>query len=102
LRRRFHRMIERHGCRSTDHFAGFQITGRFRTTELVRLLSVLPEGSTELMCHPGRCGDDLRHARTRLKESRERELEALVAPEVREALEKNQIELVNYGGLCGT
>ena len=45
-----------------------------------------PDGSTELMCHPGRCGEALRHARTRLKESRERELEALVAPEVRQAL----------------
>jgi hypothetical protein len=41
----------------------------------------------------------LRHARTRLKESREHELEALVAPEVRQALERNGIELVNYGGL---
>jgi predicted glycoside hydrolase/deacetylase ChbG (UPF0249 family) len=41
----------------------------------------------------------LRHARTRLKESRERELEALVAPEMRRALERNGIELVNYGGL---
>ena len=48
---------------------------------------------------PGRCGEALRHARTRLKESREHELEALVAPEVRQALERNGIELVNYGGL---
>jgi chitin disaccharide deacetylase len=35
LRRRFHRVLQRHGCRTTDHFAGFQITGRFRTAELV-------------------------------------------------------------------
>jgi predicted glycoside hydrolase/deacetylase ChbG (UPF0249 family) len=99
LRRRFHRVLERHGCRTTDHFAGFQITGRFRTVELVELLAALPEGSTELMCHPGRCGEALRHAPTRLKESREHELEALVAPEVRQALERNRIELVSYGGL---
>ena len=33
------------------------------------------------------------------KESREEELNALVAPEVRAALERNGIELVNYGGL---
>ena len=83
LRRRFHRVLEKHGCRTTDHFAGFQITGRFRTAELVELLAALPEGSTELMCHPGRCGEALRSARTRLKESREHELEALIAPEVR-------------------
>ena len=99
LRRRFHTVLERHGCRTTDHFAGFQITGRFRTAELVALIQALPEGSTELMCHPGHCTDALRHARTRLKESRERELEALVAAEVRQAIEEHSIELVNYGGL---
>ena len=97
--RRFHRVLEKHGCRTTDHFAGFQITGRFRTAELVQLLGVLPEGSTELMCHPGRCGEALRQARTRLKESREHELEALVAPETRDALRKHGVELVNYTGL---
>ena len=48
--------------------------------------------------HPGRCGEPLRHARTRLKESRERELEALLAPEARQALERHGIELVNYRG----
>ncbi len=99
LRRRFHRVLERHGCRTTDHFAGFQITGRFRTTELVELLGAIPPGTTEFMCHPGRCGPALRAARTRLKESREHELEALIAPETRAGLESNGIELVNYGGL---
>lgn len=99
LRRRFHRVLERHGCRTTDHFAGFQITGHFRTAELVELLAAIPPGSTELMCHPGRCGESLRSARTRLKESREHELEALVAPETRDALRRNAIELVSYAGL---
>jgi len=99
MRRRFHRVLEKHGCRTTDHFAGFQITGRFRTAELVELLGMLPEGSTELMCHPGYCGEALRGARTRLKESRERELEALVAREVRETLERHGVELVNYAGM---
>ena len=102
LRRRFHRVLARHACRTTDHFAGFQITGRFRTAELVALLDALPEGSTELMTHPGLCGDALRQARTRLKESREYELEALVAPGVREALERNSIELVSYRELSAT
>jgi predicted glycoside hydrolase/deacetylase ChbG (UPF0249 family) len=99
MRRRFKRVLEKHGCRATDHFAGFQITGRFRAAQLVQLFATLPEGSTELMCHPGRCGEALRGAKTRLKESREHELEALVAPEVREALERNGIELVSYRGL---
>jgi predicted glycoside hydrolase/deacetylase ChbG (UPF0249 family) len=98
-RRRFHRVLESYGCRTTDHFAGFQITGRFRSAELVHLMSVIPEGITEFMCHPGRCTDALRAAPTRLKESRERELEALIDPEVRVAMECNGIELVNYRDL---
>jgi predicted glycoside hydrolase/deacetylase ChbG (UPF0249 family) len=96
IRGHFHRVLAQHQCRTTDHFAGFQITGRFRTSELVALIRALPEGSTELMCHPGRCTGELRSARTRLKESREAELEALTAPETLRALEQTGIELVNY------
>ena len=96
LRGRFRRVLARHGCRTTDHFAGFRMTGKFRAPELVQLIRELPEGLTEFMCHPGYCGDDLRHTRTRLKESRERELEALLSPEVRAALVDAGVELVNY------
>jgi predicted glycoside hydrolase/deacetylase ChbG (UPF0249 family) len=99
MRRRFHRVLEAHGCLSTDHFAGFQITGRFRTRELVELLGLIPAGTTEFMCHPGRCEATLRQARTRLKESREKELQALMSPEVRVALVRHGIELVNYRSL---
>jgi predicted glycoside hydrolase/deacetylase ChbG (UPF0249 family) len=100
LRRRFHRVLEKHRCRTTDHFAGFQITGRLRTPELIELVGLLPPGSTELMCHPGKCGPALRQARTRLKESREAELEALTAPEVKIALDCASIELINYRQLA--
>ena len=96
LRGRFHRVLSKRGCRMTDHFAGFQLTGRFRAAELVRLIHALPDGSTELMCHPGRCGATLRNAPTRLKESREEELLALVSPEARQALAEAHVQLVNY------
>lgn len=101
LRGRVHRVLESHGCRTTDHFAGFQITGRFRAPELVQLIRELPGGLTEFMCHPGYCGEELRQSRTRLKESRELELEALLAPEVRAALMECSVELVNYRTLEG-
>jgi predicted glycoside hydrolase/deacetylase ChbG (UPF0249 family) len=99
LRPRFRGILARHACKATDHFAGFRITGRFGAAELAELMGAIPQGSTELMCHPGRCGEALRNARTRLKESRERELEALVSRQVREAVERNGIEVVNYAGL---
>jgi predicted glycoside hydrolase/deacetylase ChbG (UPF0249 family) len=93
------RLLLRHGCRSTDHFAGFQITGRFRTPELVALIGSLPPGLTELMVHPGHCTQELRAARTRLKESREEELRALTSAEARQALEARGVRLVRYRDL---
>ena len=96
VRGRFERILTGHGCRFTDAFAGFEITGRYTAAELAALIRALPEGSTEFMCHPGRCGDELRAARTRLKESREAELLALKAPEVRAALEEAGVALCSY------
>jgi predicted glycoside hydrolase/deacetylase ChbG (UPF0249 family) len=80
----------------TDHFAGFRLTGRLDAAALSALIRRLPPGTTELMCHPGFLREELRSARTRLKESRERELRALVAPEVRQAILEAGIELTNY------
>ncbi len=99
LRRRFHRVLRNHGCRTTDHFAGFRITGLYDTAELATLIRNLPEGTTELMTHPGLCTDELRAAHTRLKESREAELRALTSPQVRAALAESGVELVRYRDL---
>jgi len=82
--------------KTTDHFAGFQITGMLKRGNLIDILERLPEGLTEFMCHPGKLGPELRAATTRLKESREIELAALVSPEVRSVIERRGIELVNY------
>jgi predicted glycoside hydrolase/deacetylase ChbG (UPF0249 family) len=99
VRGSFERILRMHGCRATDHFAGFQITGAYDAGALVSLIRALPDGSTEFMCHPGRCGDELRAASTRLKESRERELLALTSPEVRAALEENNVRLSGFDRL---
>jgi len=101
LRPWFRRALGRHGRRSTDHFAGFQITGHFGAADLPGLFRQLPPGVTEFMCHPGFCTDELRAAPTRLTDSRERELEALVAPATRNALHDEGIELVGYNDLDG-
>ncbi|HXJ39871.1 MAG TPA: ChbG/HpnK family deacetylase [Bryobacteraceae bacterium] len=84
------------GLRTTDHFTGFQITGTLDSGSLARTLQGLPEGLTEFMCHPGKLGPELRAAKTRLKESREIELAALLSPETRAVVEQRGIELVNY------
>ena len=99
VRGHFQRVLRTHGCRFTDHFAGFQITGNYDAAALVSLIRALPEGSTEFMCHPGCCGDELRAAHTRLKESREQELLALTSPQVRAALEQEKVHLVGFDRL---
>ena len=96
VRGRFERILTARGCRFTDAFAGFRITGRYTAAELAALIRALPEGSTEFMCHPGRCGEELRAARTRLKDSREEELRALKSPEVRSALKESGVALCSY------
>ena len=101
VRRRFgpFRLLPTSGCRSTDHFTGFRLTGRYGAVELAEVIRRLREGSTEFMCHPGLCTDELRAARTRLKESRRRELDALVSPEVRAALDEAGVKLARYQDL---
>ncbi len=97
VRSRFHRVLSSHGCRTTDHFAGFQITGRYNAADVATLVRNLPEGSTEFMVHPGILGKELQAARTRLKQSRADELAALTSPAARTALEDAGVRLVRYG-----
>jgi chitin disaccharide deacetylase len=99
MRPLFDRVLPAHDCRSTDYFSGFTVTGRYSTEDLLQLIQMLPEGSTEFMCHPGICGPELRAASTRLKDSRQQELEALTEPAVREALDTADVRLANYRDL---
>ncbi|HTA72129.1 MAG TPA: ChbG/HpnK family deacetylase [Bryobacteraceae bacterium] len=89
-------VLTRHGCRTTDHFAGFAITGRYDAARLAKLIRRLPEGLTEFMCHPGFCTAELERAHTRLKASRRRELDALTSPEVRAALLESNVTLTRF------
>jgi chitin disaccharide deacetylase len=94
LRPRFARVLR--DLKMTDHFAGFLVTGTLHEKNLIETIERLPEGLTEFMCHPGKMSPELDSSSTRLKESREVELRALVSPEVRQAIERRGIELVNY------
>ncbi len=97
--RRFDRVLSRAGCRYTDHFTGFEMTGYMGTPELVSAIRHLPDGLTELMCHPGYLGPELRAASGRLKESRERELTALTSEETRRAIFECDVQLTCYRDL---
>ena len=84
------------GLRMTDYFTGFSITGTLDTAVMLETLKTLPAGLTEFMCHPGKCGPELRAAATRLKESRAIELAALTSPAVHRVIEERGIQLTNY------
>jgi predicted glycoside hydrolase/deacetylase ChbG (UPF0249 family) len=98
-RQAFDSSMRRHGFRSTDHFAGFQITGAFGEADLAALVGSLPQGTTEFMCHPGHCRAELKQAPTRLRESRQRELEALCSLTVKDALRRHGVVLGRYRDL---
>ncbi len=91
---RYYRKLTRGtSVRFTDHFLGFQLTGSLTEESMARALNRLQEGVTEFMCHPGYLGDELKQARTRLKESRLVELEALTSPRIRAIIAEKQIQL---------
>jgi predicted glycoside hydrolase/deacetylase ChbG (UPF0249 family) len=96
LRRRFDRLIAENGCRATDYFAGFQLTGGYHARHLADLIRALPDGLTEFMCHPGYCDAELRASPTRLTESRETELRALLSNEIRVTIRESGVELTSF------
>jgi predicted glycoside hydrolase/deacetylase ChbG (UPF0249 family) len=97
--RGFARTLAKYGCRSTDWFCGFRMTGAYDAGLLAAVIRALPEGSTEFMCHPGILGPELAQARTRLKQSRQEEMAALTSPEVRAAVEQSGVRLAGFGDL---
>ena len=84
---------------STDGTVGIAVTGLLDQQKLLRILEALPEGTWELVCHPGYSDADLQAAGTRLTQSREIELAALTSAVTKEALLRQSIELISYADL---
>jgi predicted glycoside hydrolase/deacetylase ChbG (UPF0249 family) len=79
-----------------DHFYGLSETGFLHTRGILGIVGALPEGVSELMCHPGYLDDDLVNAGTRLLAQREAEMRALTAPTVKTLVAERGIQLVSY------
>ena len=95
----FRRVLKEEGIVSTDGTVGITATGKLDQKMLLLILSALPQGTWELVCHPGYSDGDLRSAGTRLTTSREIELSALTSAETKEALARQKIELISYADL---
>ncbi len=96
LARDARKMAERAGISTTDYFCGIAQTGVLTREGLQKLIEILPEGTTELMCHPGYADEELSKTRTRLQESREAELRILTDEGVRKVVATRGIRLISY------
>ncbi|HET8889787.1 MAG TPA: ChbG/HpnK family deacetylase [Candidatus Angelobacter sp.] len=95
----FRRAIKEQGMVTTDGTVGIAVTGLLNQRRLLRILDALPEGTWELVCHPGYSDAELQSAGTRLMQSREIELAALTSADTKDALARLKIELISYADL---
>jgi predicted glycoside hydrolase/deacetylase ChbG (UPF0249 family) len=93
---------DRAGISTADYFCGIAQTGELTKEGMTRLLRSLPEGTTELMCHPGYADEALRKTATRLQESREKEVEILTDTKIRNLVASQGIRLIDYAFLAST
>jgi hopanoid biosynthesis associated protein HpnK len=94
--RHFRRQTLRAGILAPDGVIGVIETGLLDAILLRQALTSLPEGTWELVCHPGYADADLRAVHTRLIEARERERNLLTSPELKDFLEKQKIRVISY------
>jgi chitin disaccharide deacetylase len=92
----FEREVRNHGLLTPDGSVGVLVTGTLDLESFMTIVNTLPEGTWEFVCHPGYNDGELDRVRTRLRQSRERELEVLTSPNAKAALRKQGIELISY------
>jgi chitin disaccharide deacetylase len=97
LARNAREQAERAGITAADYFCGIAQTGELTREGVLRLLEILPEGTTELMCHPGYVDADLAKSATRLQASRQAEVEIFTNTQIRNLVASQGIRLVDYG-----
>jgi hopanoid biosynthesis associated protein HpnK len=90
----FRRIVAEEGFTTTDGALGVLATGTLDSITIRSLLRNLPDGTWELVTHPGYNDSDLAQAHTRLLASRETEREALCAVE-----QSPEIELISFADL---
>ena len=90
------------GVTAPDYFYGVSSTGYLDRDTLADVLRDVPEGVSELMCHPGYVDAALECVSTRLLRQRETEFQAVAAPEARILAARLGIQLVTYRALVET
>jgi predicted glycoside hydrolase/deacetylase ChbG (UPF0249 family) len=93
---RFAERLATAGLRFPANFCGLSQTGFLNLRGVLDILGGLPEGVSELMCHPGYVDGDLVDSGTRLLAQREVEVHALTARTVRRLIADRGIALISY------
>ena len=99
MSRRFGEAARKYGLRTPDYFLGMAMTGQLGPVALRRMIETLPEGTAEIMVHPGICDMDLRNSGSRLQQQRQLELDGLLDADVKHTIEKVGVQLIGYWGL---
>ena len=94
-------LAEAAGIATTDYFCGIAQTGELTIEGMKCLLQNLPEGTTEMMCHPGFMDKELEESATRLQDSRELEVQILTDPDIRNLVASQGIRLIDYAFVAG-
>ena len=100
LARSFLRSVQAEGMLTPDGSVGVAATGSLDEKLFRQIVENLPEGTWEFVSHPGYNDAALDRVRTRLRQSRERELQILTSPAIRETIERGGIELISYRDLA--
>jgi predicted glycoside hydrolase/deacetylase ChbG (UPF0249 family) len=94
--RAFSRLTEKHGMLTADGSIGVLATGSLDADVLRSLLHAMPDGTWELVCHPGYHDRALEQAHTRLVASRDTERSSLLEV-IPEALRKDAgLSLIDF------
>ncbi|HYL11521.1 MAG TPA: ChbG/HpnK family deacetylase [Terriglobales bacterium] len=88
--------VQRQGMLTPDGTFGIVATGALDLDFFQRIVGHIPEGTWEFVCHPGYNDAELQAVKTRLRESRVKELTVLTSTAAREALSQSGIELISY------
>jgi hopanoid biosynthesis associated protein HpnK len=97
----FDQLSLKYGLSSPERFYGFAATGHLDALGLMQFLENLPDGVSELMCHPGENDEDLLKAGTRLREERAAEMAALMTASLRDVVARHCIKLISYAQMDG-
>jgi hopanoid biosynthesis associated protein HpnK len=100
LAKQFREAVQQAGISTPDGTLAIVATGSLNERLLSLMVENLPDGTWELVCHPGYNDADLQEVRTRLHESREEELRILTSSSTRDLLAANGVEIVSFRELA--